>query len=70
MKWNIRLGSMEPLRVAPGSPARGVSPIDVSKLWPFLMQQAEAPEPRCSAMILSSDAGFWRYLDTACVMKA
>lgn len=70
VKWNIRLGSMEPERVAPGRPASGVRPIDVSSEVPLRMQHAEAPEPRCKAMRLSEDAGLDKWDDTACTMKA
>jgi hypothetical protein len=40
------LGSTLPLLVAPGKPAKGVKPIDVSQLFPFFTAQALAPDPR------------------------
>ena len=55
---------MEPERVAPGRPARGVSPMEVSWERPDLMQQAEAPEPRWRAMMLREEAGLPRWEDT------
>lgn len=60
VKWKIAEGSMEPERVAPGRPARGVRPMDVSWDCPCLMQHAEAPEPRWRAIMLSSVAGLRR----------
>ena len=69
VKWNTRLGSTSPDRVAPGRPARGVSPIDVSRDLPFWMQQAEAPLPRCRAMMLSWSAGLGKKDATERAMK-
>ena len=62
------LGSTLPLRVAPGSPARGVRPMLVSQLLPALMAQALAPEPRCRAIRLTSSRP--RKAATERVMKA
>jgi hypothetical protein len=64
------LGSTLPLLVAPGSPARGVRPILVSKDSPFFTAQAEAPLPRCSAIMLVWVGSFSRYLATERVMNA
>lgn len=68
--WLTHLGSTLPLRVAPGNPARGVKPIEVSQLFPFLMAHALAPLPRCSAMILRSLRSFPRNCATALVMNS
>lgn len=42
---------MAPERVAPGSPSSGVRDMEVLIDLPSLIAQAEAPEPRWSAMI-------------------
>lgn len=41
-------GSMSPLLVPMTSPSRGVSPMEVSTLFPFCMAVMEAPLPRCA----------------------
>lgn len=64
------LGSTLPLLVAPGSPASGVRPMLVSQLLPPLMAHALAPEPRCSAIRLTSSGGLPRKSAAARVMKA
>lgn len=63
------LGSTLPLRVAPGRPASGVNPMLVSQLLPPLIAHALAPEPRCSAMMLTSDGSLPRNSAVARVMK-
>lgn len=68
VKWNIRLGSMSPERVAPGRPLTGVRPIVVSMLRPDLMAQAEAPLPRCRAIMLREVVGLERCFATARVI--
>jgi hypothetical protein len=52
----MREGSTEPERVAPGWPARGVRPMEVSRERPFWMAHMEAPEPRCMTIRLSEVA--------------
>ncbi len=63
------LGSTLPLLVAPGKPASGVRPIDVSQLFPFLIAHALAPEPRWSAMMLVSLSGLPKNSATERVMN-
>lgn len=64
------LGSTLPLRVAPGKPARGVKPIEVSQLFPFLIAHALAPEPRCKAIMVVSLSGLPKNSATERVMNA
>lgn len=61
---------MLPLRVAPGRPARGVRPIDVSRDLPAWMQAAEQPLPRWRAMMFREERGFEREAATDRAMKA
>jgi hypothetical protein len=63
------LGSTLPLLVAPGRPAKGVKPIDVSQLFPFFTAQALAPDPRCSIIKLVSLSFFPRNSATLRVMN-
>ncbi len=48
------LGSRLPLLVAPGRPANGVNPMLLSSDLPLCTAHADAPLPRCSAIILVS----------------
>lgn len=49
---------MDPERVAPGSPSRGVRPMVVSMDLPFCIAAAEAPDPRCREISDVSSTGY------------
>lgn len=65
----MRLGSIAPERVAPGSPFSGVSPMDVSMDCPWWIAQADAPEPKCKTISDRVLEGLSRNLDTERRMK-
>ncbi|PQM44325.1 hypothetical protein C1Y40_05518 [Mycobacterium talmoniae] len=48
---------MSPLRVPITSPSSGVRPIEVSTATPPRTADADAPLPKCSTMVFSSDSG-------------
>ena len=70
VKWKTRLGSMSPDRVAPGRPAKGVSPMEVSRLRPERIAHALAPLPRWRAIRERLLEGRLRNVATERRMKA
>ena len=64
------LRSTLPLLVAPGRLASDVNPILLSKDSPLRTAHADAPLPRCKAIMLVSLSDFFRYSATDPVMKA
>jgi len=65
----MAVGSIDPERVAPGRPASGVKLMLVSSDAPFLIQHAEAPDPKWRTIKLVVNAGFWRNSATLRRMK-
>ena len=49
--------SISPARVAIVIPANGVNPIEVSKDFPFIVAQIDAPAPKWQVIIFKSSNG-------------